>query len=149
MENINVLYEFDRDLNIDKLELHLGENDYPTNAVIVYTTTMDETEKTANLNVSDNILALEAGNAFLTAEVTYDTLDSSSTSRKVLTASLHNYRKTIPAPHMREIKTIALSADSGLLDSSDDKLNSSDTIRFDIINEWPSLTMYSSISPTT
>lgn len=149
LKSIRILYEFDKDLNVDKLTFHLGESGYPANAVVTYTTALDGTEQTARLNASDNVLTLETGNAFMTAEVTYDALDASDTSRKVLTASLHNYRK-IPASDYtqnRDIKTTALSADSETC-SSDDSLTSSDTTTVYILNESKRLSLNSWISST-
>lgn len=146
LTNIQVLYEFDQDLNVDKLTFHLGESGYPKNAVVVYTSSLDGTEHTASLNASDNILSLDTGNAFVTAKVTFDALDDSDTPRKVLTASLHNYRKT-PSVY-QNITATALSADNGS-GSSDDKLTSSDTTLIRILNEYNDLRLSPRTAPLT
>lgn len=149
LTNVQILYEFDPDLNVNELTFHLGESGYPENVIVTYTTTLDGTEHTAELNISDNILTLETGNAFVTAKVTYDALDASDTSRKVLTASLHNYRKIPTDYHQgKEIKATALSADSEF-GGNDDRLTSSDTKTLHILNEYDALRLGSMVNVYT
>lgn len=116
LQDVKVSYTFGGDLGVDKLELNLGGAGYPSNAVVVYTTRNDGTERTVSLNISDNKLALETGDAFLKAVVTYDTLESSADSKKILTASLHNYERKSGT---RYIEAVPVSASSEL-DSSDE-----------------------------
>lgn len=118
LQDVKISYTFDGDLGVDKLALNLGGAGYPANAVVAYTTRNDETEKTVSLNMSDNELALETEDAFLKAIITYDTLESSADSKKLLTASLHNYERKTESNN-RDIQAIPVSASSEL-DSSDE-----------------------------
>lgn len=118
LENVVISYTFDEGLNVNKLELNLGGDGYPANAEITYTTRAKGTEKTVRLDAADNELVLEMGDAFLKAVITYDALESSADSKKILTASMHNYeRKTETVD--RNITAVPVSAGSEL-DSSDE-----------------------------
>lgn len=127
LKDVKVSYTFDDDLDADELTLNLGGSGGPANAVVAYTTRLDAAVKTVLLDASHNTLSLERGNAFLTAEITYDTLESTGDSRKVLTASLHNYDK-INA--IRYVKAALKSADSDLGGSDGHPMSSSLLTRF-------------------
>lgn len=113
LKNITVLYTFDDGLNVDQLTFDPEGNRAPSNAEVVYTTRLNSTERSAQLDTTDNVLALEHGDAFLTARITYDSLKNGSShdNTKVLTASLHNYEGK-DETDSRLVTAEILSADS-------------------------------------
>ena len=112
LKNILVSYIFDDGLNVDQLVFDPEGHGAPSSAKIVYTTRRNSAEQEKELNAADNTLTLEAGDAFLTARITYDSLNISSIDgAKVLTASVHNYEaKDETEPRL--ITAEILSADS-------------------------------------
>lgn len=148
LQDVTVSYTFDNALSVDQLKLNLDGNGYPANATIVYTTRQDQTPQTVRLDASGSVLALEKGNAFLTAEITYDTLGSASSSKRILTASVHNYDNRQEPSSPLSIIAVPLSAKSKIGSSGDYNFKSG-SYSFYLMNTSFSLSASVSIDKTT
>jgi len=148
LSDVTVLYSFDDGLNVDKLTLNLGDSGFPSNAEVVYTTRMDQTEKTVSLNASGShtLTPQEDGDVFLTARITYDTVESSG---KLLTASLHNYEGKEESES--RLITAQIKAASSILGSSskdDEATFKTSTLSFKLRNIFNYLNISCNIKPS-
>lgn len=111
LQNITVKYTFDQKLYADRLTFHLGESGYPSTAQVAYTTSLHPEETNVTLSSGSSVLALEEGDALLTAVVTYDSLENAAAAKEVMTANIHNFERLQDAGTPRKVTAAIQSAD--------------------------------------